>query len=116
MLFRSIDIGIVGDATDIHNTKFDSPQNPIAVNGTLDSTIKPMTRVQFLDIINSTQRYQFADTNLSFCLFFKENGIRITYFCSVFLQSVIFTIAKVKFGLDWMQSRSWGDIATAVIK
>jgi hypothetical protein len=59
-LYRSIDVAVIGDATDIHDTKFDSPQNPIAVNGTLNNGIKPVTYIQFLDIINSTQLSRFG--------------------------------------------------------
>lgn len=51
---------MIGDATDIHGSKFDNPQNPIAVNGTLNSQIKPATYIPFVDMLNSTQLARFG--------------------------------------------------------
>lgn len=50
----------IGGATDIHGSKFDQPENPIAVNGTLNSSIKPATLTHFVDMLNTTQLARFG--------------------------------------------------------
>lgn len=57
---RSIDLIDVGKATDIHNTKFDKPSNPIAINGTLNGSITPAAYVPFVDLLNTTQLSRFG--------------------------------------------------------
>ncbi|KIP05896.1 hypothetical protein PHLGIDRAFT_128612 [Phlebiopsis gigantea 11061_1 CR5-6] len=58
--YKGIDLVMIGDATDIHGSKFDNALNPIAVNGTLNSQIKPVTYIPFVDMLNSTQLARFG--------------------------------------------------------
>ncbi|GJE92346.1 phytase-like domain-containing protein [Phanerochaete sordida] len=58
--YKQIDLISLDDATDIHGTEFDSAQHPIAVNGTLDSSIKPATYTSFLNMLNTTQLARFG--------------------------------------------------------
>ncbi|THH01971.1 hypothetical protein EW026_g830 [Hermanssonia centrifuga] len=58
--FKSIDLIDIRNATDIHGSKFDSPTHPIAINGTLDSSITPAAYIEFLDMINTTQLARFG--------------------------------------------------------
>ena len=69
-VFRSIDLIELAGATDIHNTKFDSPEHPITVNGTLDSSITPVNYVPFVSIINSTQLARFGLHNGTLVYFY----------------------------------------------
>jgi len=57
---RHADLVDVSGATDIHNTKFDDPSNPIANNGTLNKDIIPAKYVSFVDYLNSTQLARFG--------------------------------------------------------
>ncbi|THH12399.1 hypothetical protein EW145_g61 [Phellinidium pouzarii] len=58
--YKQADLIDISQATDIHDTKFDSPANPISLNGTLDASITPATYVPFVDFINSTQLARFG--------------------------------------------------------
>jgi len=58
--YKQVDLISIGDATDIHGTKFDTPETPVAPNGTLDSSIKPVTYIPFLNLINATQLARFG--------------------------------------------------------
>jgi hypothetical protein len=50
----------ISSATDIHNTAFDLPANPIAKKGKLNSSITPATYVPFVSFINATQLARFS--------------------------------------------------------
>jgi hypothetical protein len=52
---RQADLIDISAATDIHNTKFDDPANPIAVNGKLDSSIIPAEYVPFVNYLDEIQ-------------------------------------------------------------
>ncbi|KAF9446969.1 hypothetical protein P691DRAFT_732245, partial [Macrolepiota fuliginosa MF-IS2] len=58
--YKHADLFSIHGATDIHGTKFDSHLNPVAVNGVLDSSIKPVEYVSFLDYLNPTQLARFG--------------------------------------------------------
>lgn len=66
-LYRGIDLLQIGDATNIHNTKFDKPSNPIATKGVLDSSMTPVTYIPFVNILNSTQLARFGLHNGTLC-------------------------------------------------
>jgi hypothetical protein len=53
--YRSVDLIDISQATNLAETKFDSPANPIAPNGVLDATITPALYQKFLDINDNTQ-------------------------------------------------------------
>lgn len=58
--FRQADLFSISNATDIHNTDFDDPTRPIAVNGTLNSSITPANYVSFVSFTNDTQLSRFG--------------------------------------------------------
>lgn len=58
--FRQADLFSIANATDIHNTAFDDPANPIAVAGTLNTLITPADYVPFVSLINGTQLGRFG--------------------------------------------------------
>ncbi|EPQ52875.1 hypothetical protein GLOTRDRAFT_64673, partial [Gloeophyllum trabeum ATCC 11539] len=58
--YKQADLVDVSGATDIHGTEFDSPSNPIAVNGVLDSSITAATYESFVNYINDTQLARFG--------------------------------------------------------
>ena len=60
---RQADLIDISDATDIHNTKFDDPSNPIADDGDLDSSINPANYVSFVSFIDSVQLARFGVHN-----------------------------------------------------
>jgi len=57
---RQADLFSIASATDIHGSKFDSPANPIAVGGVLDSSITPANYVSFVNYLDSTQLARFG--------------------------------------------------------
>ena len=57
---RQADLVDISAATDIHNTKFDDPNNPIVVNGTLDPSITPAQYIPFVNYLNGTQLAKFG--------------------------------------------------------
>ena len=57
---RHADLVDVSGATDIHNTKFDDPSNPVAKSGSLNKNITPAKYVSFVDYLNSTQLARFG--------------------------------------------------------
>jgi len=68
--YKNADLFSIHGATDIHGTKFDNHLNPIAVNGTLDSSIKPAEYVTFISFIDATQLARFG----------LHNGMPVTFF------------------------------------
>lgn len=58
-LYRSIDLIDISQATNIANTKYDSPANPIAPNGVLDASITPAAYQPFLNINDNSQLNRF---------------------------------------------------------
>ncbi|KZT22044.1 hypothetical protein NEOLEDRAFT_1244195 [Neolentinus lepideus HHB14362 ss-1] len=58
--YKQADLVDITAATDIHNTVFDSPSNPIAVNGVLNSSITAATYTSFVNYINDTQLARFG--------------------------------------------------------
>ena len=59
-MHRQIDLVSLGDATDIHGTKFDDPSQPIARDGKLDKSITPATYESFVDFIDNDQLARFG--------------------------------------------------------
>lgn len=59
-VFRAADLIDTSGATNIAGTKFDSPSNPAAPNGILDSSITPTVYQTFVQYINSTQLARFG--------------------------------------------------------
>ena len=57
---RQADLVDISYATDIHNTKFDDPTNPIAVGGVLDPSITPAKYIPFVNYLNVTQLAKFG--------------------------------------------------------
>ena len=57
---RQADLFSIASAADIHGSKFDSPANPIAVGGVLDSSITPAKYVSFVNYLDSTQLARFG--------------------------------------------------------
>ena len=57
---RQADLFSIASATDIHGSKFDSPANPVAPNGVLDSSITPAKYVSFVNYLDSTQLARFG--------------------------------------------------------
>lgn len=57
---RQADLFTITNATDIHGTAFDNATNPIALNGTLNSTITPANYVSFVSYVNQTQLSRFG--------------------------------------------------------
>lgn len=60
---RSADLIDISCATNIAGTKFDSPSNPAAPGGVLDSSITPTEYQAFVQYINSTQLARFGVHN-----------------------------------------------------
>ncbi|PPQ84110.1 hypothetical protein CVT24_002358 [Panaeolus cyanescens] len=58
--YKQADLFSISKATDIHGTKFDSPANPIAVNGVLDSTITPAQYLSFVNYVDPVQLARFG--------------------------------------------------------
>ncbi|TFK45876.1 hypothetical protein OE88DRAFT_1088639 [Heliocybe sulcata] len=58
--YKQADLVDITGATDIHNTVFDSPTSPIAVNGVLNSSITAATYTSFVNYINDTQLARFG--------------------------------------------------------
>jgi hypothetical protein len=54
-VYRSIDLIDISKATNIANTKYDQPENPIAPLGVLNPAIKPVAYQTFLNINDNTQ-------------------------------------------------------------
>ncbi|KAM5537133.1 hypothetical protein V8D89_009279 [Ganoderma adspersum] len=61
--YKQADLIDISDATDIHNTKFDDPSNPIADDGDLDSSINPANYVSFVSFIDDVQLARFGVHN-----------------------------------------------------
>lgn len=57
--YRKILVYDISGATNIAGTKFDDPAHPIAPAGVLDSSIRPATRTEFIDINDSAQLAKF---------------------------------------------------------
>lgn len=57
---RQADLIDLNGATDIHDTKFDDPAHPIAINGTLNQKITPAKYVPFVDYIDPIQLARFG--------------------------------------------------------
>jgi len=58
--YRSVDLIDISGATNIAGTAYDSPTTPIAPLGVLNSSIKPVTYVKFLDINDNAQLNRFG--------------------------------------------------------
>ncbi|KAF8149113.1 esterase-like activity of phytase-domain-containing protein [Crassisporium funariophilum] len=58
--YKQADLFSISKATDIHNTKFDDPANPIAIAGVLDTSITPAEYVSFVNFIEPTQLARFG--------------------------------------------------------
>ncbi|KAF9049090.1 esterase-like activity of phytase-domain-containing protein [Panaeolus papilionaceus] len=58
--YKHADLFSISTATDIHGTKFDSPENPIAVGGVLDSSITPAQYISFIDYVDPVQLARFG--------------------------------------------------------
>ncbi len=59
-VYRKILVYDISGATNIAGTKFDDPANPIAPNGVLDSTIKPATSTEFINLNDNSQLAKFG--------------------------------------------------------
>ena len=59
-ILRAADLIDTSGATNIAGTKFDSPSNPAAPGGVLDSSITPTAYQTFVQYINSTQLARFG--------------------------------------------------------
>ncbi|KLO16353.1 hypothetical protein SCHPADRAFT_901583 [Schizopora paradoxa] len=58
--YKQADLIDISGATDIHDTEFDDPSNPIASKGKLDKSITPALYVPFVNFINNTQLARFG--------------------------------------------------------
>lgn len=58
--YRNAGLFSIASATDIHDTKFDQPENPVAAKGTLDSSITPAEYVDFVNYLDATQLSRFG--------------------------------------------------------
>ncbi|EJD01313.1 uncharacterized protein FOMMEDRAFT_30029 [Fomitiporia mediterranea MF3/22] len=58
--YKQADLIDISSATDIHNTVFDDPANPIAVDGVLNSSITPAQYVSFVNFLDSDQLARFG--------------------------------------------------------
>jgi len=58
--YKNAGLFSIASATNIYGTKFDQRQNPIAVQGILDSTITPAKYVDFVNYLDSTQLSKFG--------------------------------------------------------
>ena len=59
-VYRSVDLIDISHATNIANTAFDSPSNPVAPLGVLNPSITPVVYQKFLDINDNTQLNRFG--------------------------------------------------------
>ena len=59
-VYRSVDLMDISTATNIANTAYDQPQNPVAPNGVLNPSITPVAYQKFLDINDNTQLGKFG--------------------------------------------------------
>jgi len=59
-VYRSVDLIDISGATNIAGTAYDSPATSVATLGILNSTIKPVTYLKFLDINDNTQLNRFG--------------------------------------------------------
>lgn len=66
---RQADLFSIKGATDIHNSKYDDPKNPIAINGTLDSSITAAEYIPFVNYVDPVQLARFGLHNgmFDFC-------------------------------------------------
>ncbi|KAG5717480.1 hypothetical protein E4T56_gene4858 [Termitomyces sp. T112] len=58
--YKQADLFTINGATDIHDTKFDDPAHPIAIDGVLDPSIKPATYVPFVNYLDTAQLAKFG--------------------------------------------------------
>ncbi|EDR07135.1 uncharacterized protein LACBIDRAFT_235871, partial [Laccaria bicolor S238N-H82] len=58
--YKQADLFSISKATDIHNTKFDDPANPISPGGVLDPSITPAEYVSFVNYLDKTQLARFG--------------------------------------------------------
>ncbi|EDR13260.1 uncharacterized protein LACBIDRAFT_308924 [Laccaria bicolor S238N-H82] len=58
--YKQADLFSISKATDIHNTKFDDPANPISPGGVLDPSITPAEYVSFVNYLDKTQPPRFG--------------------------------------------------------
>ncbi|RDB14561.1 hypothetical protein Hypma_016290 [Hypsizygus marmoreus] len=58
--YKQADLFSIAGATDIRNTKFDDPANPIAKKGKLDKSITPATYASFVNYIERTGLARFG--------------------------------------------------------
>lgn len=61
--YRKILVYDIAGATNIANTRFDDPANPVAPNGVLDTSIRPALRTEFIDINDAAQLAKFGLRN-----------------------------------------------------
>jgi hypothetical protein len=59
-IYRSVDLIDITGATNIANTAYDQPQNPVAPGGVLNPGITPVAYQKFLDINDATQIAKFG--------------------------------------------------------
>jgi hypothetical protein len=59
-LYRSVDLIDISGATNIANTAYDLPQNPVAPNGVLNPSITPVAYQPFVNVNDSTQLAKFG--------------------------------------------------------
>ena len=59
-LYRSVDLMDITGATNIANTPYDLPANPVAPNGVLNATITPAAYLKFVDLNDNTQLAKFG--------------------------------------------------------
>jgi hypothetical protein len=59
-VYRSVDLMDISGATNIANTAYDQPQNPVAPNGVLNPSITPVAYQKFLDINDNAQLGKFG--------------------------------------------------------
>lgn len=58
--YKNIAIFSISDATNISNSKFDDPANPIANGGNLDKSISPAEVTDFIDMIDDDELARFG--------------------------------------------------------
>jgi hypothetical protein len=59
-VYRSVDLMDISSATNIANTAYDLPANPVAPGGVLDPSITPVAYQKFLDINDNSQLNRFG--------------------------------------------------------
>jgi hypothetical protein len=59
-VYRSVDLIDISGATNIAGTPYDSPTTPVAPLGVLNSAIRPVSYLKFLDINDNTQLNRFG--------------------------------------------------------